>query len=273
MPTALINGVNIYYESHGSGPPLVFAYGLGGNTGEWAGQIPALSERFRFIIWDPRGHGQSESPPNRDQYSLQISAEDLNGLLDHLGIDKAYVGGLSMGGGISTRFAIAHPERVAALLIIDSASASGLPMSPEMRAMRQRTIELAETRGMDAVADYCIDANPNLKTQAEAGPEAREGLRQMFLGLNPNGYANTIRAMLDPDFPTERLSEITAPTLVLAGELDPAREPAYLVHTKVSGSQFVVIPGAGHLSNLDKPEEFNSHILEFLQRVETGVRA
>ena len=273
MPSALINGVNIYYESHGSGFPLVFAYGLGGNTDEWAGQIPALSQRYRFIIWDPRGHGRSESPPGREQYGLRISAEDLRGLLDYLGIDIAYVGGLSMGGGISSRFCVAHPERVAALLIIDSASASGLPMAPEMRTMREKSIELAETQGMAAVADYCIQANPNLRTQAEAGPEALDGLRKMFLTLNPTGYANTIRSMLEPDFPTERMQEIAAPTLVLVGKEDPAREAAYLTHTKIPGSQYVIIPEAGHLSNLDKPEEFNAHILEFLQSVEAGVAA
>jgi pimeloyl-ACP methyl ester carboxylesterase len=267
MPTALINGVNIYYESHGSGFPLVFAYGLGGNTGKWAGQVAAFSQHYRFIVWDPRGHGKSDSPPRLEQYGLQVSAGDLGGLLDHLGIDRAYVGGLSMGGGIATRFTMARPERVAALLIIDSASASGLPMSAAMRAMRERTIELCETQGMQAVADYAIQANPNLRTQAEASPEARDNLRQMYLTLNPTGYANTIRALLEPDFPTERLSEIKAPTLVLVGEADPALEPARLTRSEIPGAQLVVIPGAGHLSNLDKPEAFNSCILDFLQKV------
>ena len=81
----------------------------------WAGQIDAFSKDYRFIVWDPRGHGKSESPPHRKQYGLRISAEDLYGLMNHLGIEKAYVGGLSMGGGIATRFAMAYPERVAAL--------------------------------------------------------------------------------------------------------------------------------------------------------------
>jgi 3-oxoadipate enol-lactonase len=269
MPTALINGANIYYESHGSGFPLVFAYGLGGNTGMWAGQVAAMSQRYRFIIWDPRGHGKSDSPPRPEQYGMQISAEDLRGLLDHLEIDWAYVGGLSMGGGIATRFAIAYPERVAALMIIDSASASGVPMSAAMRIMREKTIELCETQGMEEVADYAIETNPNLKTQAEASPEARTNLRRMFLALNRTGYANTIRAMLKTDFPTERLAEIKAPTLVMVGEKDPALEPARLTHSKIPGAQLVIIPDAGHLSNLDQPEEFNQHILTFLHHVES----
>ena len=270
MPTALVNGVNIYYESHGSGTPLVLAYGLGGNTGEWAGQVDALSARYRLVLWDPRGHGRSESPPEREQYGLDISAQDLGALLDHLSIDVAYVGGLSMGAGISVRFCLAHPQRVSALLLIDSASASGLPTAAHMRAMRERSIELAETEGMAAVADYCIDANPNLKTQAESGPEALGGLRQMFLALNPTGYANTIRAMLQDVFPVERLETITAPTLVLVGEEDPVLEAARLCHKNIARSHFEVIPGGGHLSNLDRPEQFNSAILSFLKTVEAG---
>ena len=99
MPTAKINDINIYYESHGTGFPLVFAYGIGGNTTEWELQIPVFSQSYRFIVWDPRGHAQSESPPNADQYTQEVFAQDLEGLLDYLGIDQAYVGGLSMGGG------------------------------------------------------------------------------------------------------------------------------------------------------------------------------
>jgi len=271
MPKVRINDVNIHYESYGSGFPVVFAYGLGGNTGMWAGQIGAFAKHYRFIVWDPRGHGGSESPPNRKQYSMQISAQDLHGLLNHLGIERAYVGGLSMGGGIAVRFAVANPERVAALLIIDSASASGLPMTEASRAMRQKTIELAETGDMEAVADYAIGANPNLKTQAEASPEARQRLRRMYLDLNPDGYANTIRALLDETFQTERLSVLTMPTLVLVGEKDPALEAARLTQSKISGSQLVILPQAGHLSNLDRPEAFNTKVLAFLRQIDVVI--
>lgn len=93
MPQAFINGVHLHYESYGGGFPLVLAYGLGGNTGMWAGQIEVFARSYRLILWDPRGHGPSESPPRREQYSLQTSAEDLRGLLDHLGIARAHVGG------------------------------------------------------------------------------------------------------------------------------------------------------------------------------------
>ena len=122
---------------------------------------------------------------------------------------------------------------------------------------------------MEAVADYAIETNPNLKTQAETSPKAHLRLRSMFLELNPIGYANTIRALLEEAFPTDQLSTITMPTLVLAGEADPALEAARLTHQKILESQLVVLPQAGHLSNIDQPEAFNSSVLAFLRQVES----
>lgn len=268
MPTVRINGVNIYYESHGSGFPLVFVYGLGGNTGMWAPQIEAFSAHYRFVTWDPRGHGKSDSPRDPKQYGLRIAAQDLHALLDHLGIGQAYIGGLSMGGGIAATYAAAHPERVRALIIMDSNSASGRGQSPAMRALREKQIELAETRGMEAVADYVIDANPNLRTQADASPEARQHMRKMYLELDPIGHANTIRSILSEIFPTEKLATLTMPTLVLAGEDDPAMEAVKLTHSMIPGAQLAILPKAGHTSNLDDPKAFNAAILGFLRRLE-----
>ncbi len=267
MPTVQIDDVNIYYESHGSGVPLVLTYCLGGNTGMWSGQIDAFSRRYRLILWDPRGHGQSQSPIDPSQYGVQRSAEDLRGLLGHLGIDRAHIGGLSMGGGIVARFAVTYPDQVASLMLLDSTTASGVPTSPAARQVREMTIELCQTRDMAAVADYFLQANPNYKLYVGDSPKGREHLRQMIVALDPHGFANTIRALLRADFPTERLAQITASTLVLAGEHDPAMEAVRLTHRNIPGAQFVMIPGAGHLSNLDQPERFQHHIVEFLQGV------
>ncbi|MFC1847258.1 alpha/beta fold hydrolase [Chloroflexota bacterium] len=270
MPKVKINDVDIYYESHGSGFPLILTYGLGGNTGEWKPQVPELSKAHRLILWDPRGHGQSESPPQQEQYGMDISAEDLHELMNHLDIPEAYVGGLSMGGGISTRFTLAYPERVVALLIIDSNSASGIPASPEGRAEREKRIQLAETQGMEAVAEYAIVSNPSIAGRAGKGPEEVKAIREMYKALNPRGYASTVRAMLTSDSITDRLSQIKVPTLVLAGEEDPALPSARLTHEKISSSKLVIIPQAGHLSNLDQPELFNLEVLKFLTEINTN---
>lgn len=269
MPVASVNDVHIHYESYGDGFPLVLTYCLGGNTGMWAGQIAAFSQRYRLIIWDPRGHGGSESPAEPARYGVQQSAEDLKGLLDQLGIETAYIGGLSMGGGIAARFAVSYPERVKALLILDSTTASGLPTSPEMCVVREKTIALCETGDMGAVTDYFLEANPNYHLHAGDSTSGREQLRQMIGSLNPMGFAHTIRAMLQPDFPTERLVQITAPTFLLAGELDPALAAVRLTHQTIPGAVLELIPGAGHLSNLDQPDAFEQKILNFLRGIET----
>ena len=268
MPTAKVNGINIYYESHGSGFPLVFAYGLGGNTTEWEPQVAALSQSYQFIVWDPRGHGRSDAPSDGGGYTQENFAQDLQGLLDHLGINQAYVGGLSMGGGISTRFTILNQERVAALLVIDSASASGRETAHETRLMREKIIRLAETEGMEAVAKYSMMNNPNISRTAGAGKEQEERIRQMYLALDPVGYANSTRMILSAVFDASLLEGITVPTLVLAGDEDPALPACRFIHEKISGSQLVVIPDAGHLSNLDQPEAFNQAVLDFLAKVD-----
>ncbi len=258
-------GVTIYYEEHGAGYPLVLAYGLGGNTTEWGPQVPAFSAKYQLILWDPRGHGKSDSPPEREKYGMERSATDLKVLLDHLRIERAYVGGLSMGGGISTRFTLRYPQRVAALLIIDSQSASGVPTSPAMRAMREKSIEIVETQGMDAMAEFAMKENPNIAQHVvHGGPNAVQEVYAMYRALNPAGYAHTIRAMLRDDSITEQLSQIRVPTLILAGDDDPALGPSRITHEKIAGSKLVVIPKASHLSNLDQPELFNRAVLGFL---------
>lgn len=268
MPTAKINGINIYYESHGTGFPLVLAYGIGGNTTEWEPQIPVFSRSYRFIVWDPRGHAQSESPPNADQYTQEVFAQDLEGLLDHLRIDRAYVGGLSMGGGIATRFAILHPERVAALLIFDSFSSSGLETPPETRYMREEIIRLTETEGMSAVAEFAMKNNPNISQTASLGNEQENRVRQMYLALDPVGYAHSTRMILNAVFSASLLEGIEVPTLVMAGQEDGALPACHFIHEKIKGSKLVVIPEAGHLSNLDQPVAFNHAVLEYLASVD-----
>ncbi|MCZ6890951.1 MAG: alpha/beta hydrolase [Chloroflexi bacterium] len=266
MPNVLNNGVTIYHEIHGKGFPLILAHGLGANTGEWRYQTPELSKGYRLILWDQRGHGQSDSPPQRELYGRDTSAEDLLFLMDHLRIPMAYVGGTSLGGGVAAAFTVAHPERVAALLVFDSAGAGGIPIPEESRAMRQKTIELAETQGMAAMADYILEANPNLAIRGGQGKTGSEinALRERFLKGNPVGYANTVRSMLtEKPIAVDKLAKIEVSTLVLGGGDDPSPSLT-TTHARITGSKMVTIPNAGHLSNMDQPEVFNREVLMFL---------
>src|ERR1043165_8835567 len=127
--------VRIYYEEHApseagaTGAPLVLAYGIGGNADLWDVNVPALAAEHRVVLWEPRGHARSDSPDDPAKYSFARWVLDLRTVMDHLGLRTAHVGGLSLGAGIATRFALRFPSRVRSLLVTNSSSAVGRPLS------------------------------------------------------------------------------------------------------------------------------------------------
>ena len=271
MPLLSVDGADIHYEVHGGGGvTLALAYCLGGNCTMWRPQLPALTQRARVVLWDPRGHGGSSSPPDAAAYGITRSAEDLRAVLDHLGVARAVVGGLSMGGGIATRFAMLHPMRTQGLLIVDSNTAAGRPVPEATRQVRAETIRLCEAGDMDRVADAFIAANPVYGLFAGDTPENRATVRAMIRAMNPVGFAHTLRAMLRNEWETADLARIAAPTCVLLGESDPAAEAARLTQRTIPGAELVLIPGAGHLSNIDDPAGVEAAILRFLARAEAA---
>ena len=269
MPIEKINGINIYYEIHGEGFPLVMTYGLGGSCKFWEPNIKALASKYKLILWDHRGHGQSDSPRDKEDYGLQTFAQDLKGLMDHLEIEKAHVGGQSLGAGSAVRFCINHPERVTSLLLIASASASGLPIPAKVLEMRNKTIDLALNEGMAAVAEAALTSNPNMMSYAKQGPEQVEIVKQMYLDCDPVGYAYSVWSLITGDSITDQLSSIVVPTLVMAGDGDPVMPAVEATHSNIPHSKLVIIPGASHFANLDTPEAFNQNILDFLSDVST----
>jgi pimeloyl-ACP methyl ester carboxylesterase len=264
MSSATLDDVSIHYEVHGDGPPLVLAHCLGGNLELWRDQIPALAARHRLVLWDCRGHGGSSTPPARAQYGVRRSAADLAALLDHVGIARAHIGGLSMGGGISACFAVLYPERVDHLLIMDSNTAAGLPTAPAVRTEREAWAALCERGNREAAVDRFLAANPAYRLFAADSNAMRARVRAMIRTADPIGFAHTIRALLDSDMPVDAVPAIQAPTLVLAGEHDPALAAVRVTHERIAGSRLVLLPGAGHLSNLDSPRAFEAELLAFL---------
>jgi pimeloyl-ACP methyl ester carboxylesterase len=262
------DGVRIYYESHGTGEPLLLAYGIGGNAGMWQPNIQALSARHRLILWEPRGHARSESPADPTKVTFGHWVLDLRDLMSHLGLVHAVVGGLSLGGGIATRFTLGHPERVRALIVVDSSSAVGLPLSVENLVMRARSIEVTLKGGMDAMAEFAIASNPNVAGRLKLDPGARQEIFDYYRKLPPIGYANALRALLQMDYITERLPEISVPTLLICGDEDPSLEPMRVMEKKVKPSRFVLLSPAGHFGNRDQPEDFNRAVLDFLDELE-----
>jgi 3-oxoadipate enol-lactonase len=265
--------VRIYYEAHGSGTPLVLAYGIGGNVEMWDVNRDALAARHHLVLWEPRGHARSASPEDPAKYSFERWVFDLKAVLDHLGIRKAHIGGLSLGAGIATRFALRFPARVRSLVVTNSSSAAGLPLSVENLVMRARSIEITLTKGMDAMAEYAMAANPNLSERLALDPGARAEFYEEYRRLSPIGYANSLRALIAMDHITDQLRRLRMPVLLIGADRDPSLEPMKVMHRRVRGSRLVVLSPASHFGNRDQPEAWNRTVLEFLARCDRRTRS
>jgi pimeloyl-ACP methyl ester carboxylesterase len=260
--------VRIYYEEHGAGTPLVLAYGIGGNADLWDVNVEALATRYRVVLWEPRGHARSDSPADPARYSFHRWALDLRDLLDHLRVRRAHVGGLSLGAGIATRFTLLYPTRVRSLLVTNSSSAAGLPLSVDNVVMRARSIQITLDEGMDAMAEFSMSANPNVAARLALDPSSKAEFYAYYRRLTPIGYANALRALLAMDYITDQLPRIKAPTLLIGGDMDPSLGPMKVMHRKIRGSKLVVLSPASHFANRDQPAAWNRAALEFLARVD-----
>lgn len=270
MPTARVNGVSLYYEEVGDGPPLLLIHAFPVGRGMWAPQIPSFARRFRVIVYDCRGFGRSEAPTAAAAYSQGQSVEDARGLLAHLGALPAAVCGLSMGGNIALNLALAHPEAVRALVLCDTGAGSEDP-----GAFRARCVEYAEAsqRGMDGFFEKLM-LWPVFRDFV-TGPRERQLLREMVLAQSPHGVGLTALHTLAPRPPVyalrERLEALRRPTLVVYGERDEACvESSGFLATTIPEARLWMVPGASHFVNLDESERFNETVLRFLGEHATG---
>lgn len=248
MPTINRDGVNIYYEDHGTGPAVLLSHGYSATTRMWAGQVEALKDRYRVITWDMRGHGQSDSPDDPKAYSEAATVDDIAGILNHLGIDKAVIGGLSLGGYMSLAFNLAHPSMVRALMLFDTGPGYKNPVGREgWNVTAVKRAETFEAKGLDALG---------------GSAEVRVSQHRSAQGL-----AHAARGML-AQFDSriiESLEHIAVPTLVLVGEKDqPFLGATDYMANKIPGCTKVMIPEAGHAANLDQPAAFNAAVEAFL---------
>ena len=246
---ARLNGIELDYEVTGSGPALLLSHGYGATRGMWDDQHRAFADRWRVVSWDMRGHGQTESPADPAQYSAALTVADMRALLAHVGAERAVIGGLSLGGYVSLAFALAHPEMTRALIICDSGP--GYRNAEARAAWNARAEERAtslEAKGLDALT-------------------RRSRETQQAVHRSAQGLAHAARGMLaqEGSHVIDGLPSIRVPTLVIVGDQDqPFVAPSEYMAKKIPGARLVVIPGAGHSSNLDQPEEFNRVLREFL---------
>jgi pimeloyl-ACP methyl ester carboxylesterase len=252
MPKLDRDGVNIYYEIHGEGPPLLLTHGYSSTSAMWQGQIEALSQHHKLVLWDMRGHGRSDYPQDPKAYSEALTVGDMAALLDRIGARRAVIGGLSLGGYMSLAFYRAHPERVSALLIIDTGP--GFKKDDAREAWNRRAHDTAERLEREGLAV--------LKTAS------RE--RSMVTHRDVSGLALAARGMLTQRNARviELLPEIKVPSLVVVGADDtPFLAASDYMAAKIPGARKVAIPQAGHAVNLDQPQAFIDAVLPFLRQL------
>ncbi|MDZ7727522.1 MAG: alpha/beta hydrolase [Dehalococcoidia bacterium] len=247
MPTIDRDGVSIYYEDHGSGPAVLLTHGYSATSQMWEGQVAALKDRYRVITWDMRGHGRSDSPADQGLYSEAHTVDDMAAILGACGVDRAVISGLSLGGYMSLAFNLKYPGMVRALLLFDTgpgyksdAGRAGWNETAEARA------KAFEETGLGALGE---SAEVEASTRRSA-----DGLARAARGMLAQVDSRVI----------ESLPSIQVPTLLIVGEEDTPFLAATDYMEKKIGAKKVVIPGAGHASNLHQPAAVNDAMETFL---------
>lgn len=258
--------VALHLEVEGEGAvPLVLMHGFGGSARNWRPQLRGLRAAQRAAAFDVRGHARSDAPRDAAAYRPECFVADVARVLDHLGAARAVVGGLSMGGGIAARFAIAHPERVAGLALV------ALPPGAE-EGTRQRSWALAFAEALDregiAAAGARFAWGPESGLDAKAAALVKLG----FAEHAPHALAHTLRELLAEQPGVESLAAalapLAAPILLLVGERDPVSlRPMQRLAAALPQAELVVVPGAGHAVNLEAPDATSAALRALLTRV------
>ncbi|HEX8492952.1 MAG TPA: alpha/beta hydrolase [Pyrinomonadaceae bacterium] len=264
MKSARVRGIEMAYDDEGSGQPVVLLHGYPFNRSMWREQVEVLSDSYRVITPDLRGLGETTAAG--DVAAMDEMARDVAALLDELEIRRAVVGGLSMGGYVTFSFYRRFPLRVRALILADTR-----PQADTDEARRSR-MEQAQTilrDGMEAIADSFLTKVLAPATLAEQ-PNTVSRVRRMITSTNPQGAAAALQGMAARSDQTDFLPGILAPTLIIVGSLDKLtpRQDAELMRREIRGSRLEVISGAAHISNIERPAEFNRSLADFLQTLQ-----
>ena len=272
MPTARVNGIDLYYEDTGQGFPLVWSHEFGGDHRSWEPQVRYFARRYRVITYNHRGYPPSEVPKDPGAYSQEALVEDLHQLLRHLGVRQAHVGGCSMGASVALNFGLAHPEMARSLVVVGCGSGT-VDRAAFVQSQRARADEL-EREGIEAL----VRSFETLAT------------RRAFRHKDPRGWDEFVRYLREHDaqacahlirgviaarktiFELEpKLHALRVPTLVMTGDQDePCIEPSLFMRRHLPHAGLVVVPMTGHTVNIEEPGLFNLAVAEFLTAVENG---
>lgn len=273
MPHAMVNGVELFYESWGQGIPLVFVHEWGGDARSWDPQVRFFSRRYRTVTFSARGYPPSAVPTDLSLYSQVQAVNDIRGILDLLQLPTAHICGLSMGAYATLMFGLAHPDRALSLTVAGGGYGSGADRArfhQDSAAMAERLIR----EGMAAVAATYARGATRLQLLRK-DPQGWQEFHDRLAAGSATGRALTLRGVqlarpsvfdLGP-----QLEALQTPVLVLVGDEDePAVEPSLFMKRKIPGAGLVVFPNSGHTINLEEPDLFNRTLLDFLATVDAG---
>ena len=264
MKRAIRGGIEIGYDDEGTGPPVVLLHGYPFNRTMWREQVAELKRHHRVIVPDLRGHG--ETAVTRSVATMEDMAGDVAALLESLEVSRTVLGGLSMGGYVALAFSRLFPMKVRALVLADTRAQAD---TEEGKQNRELQAEKALNEGMEAIADGLLPKLLAPETVSQR-PDVVKRVRDMIVATEPEGAAAALRGMSQRPNRIPFLSNIIVPTLIVVGSEDALTPVAdsELMRGEIGGSRLKIIEGAGHVSNLEKPEKFNRVLVEFLRDVE-----
>lgn len=251
------------YDMQGSGPAVALIHGLGLNRRMWQWQLPALVPHFSVLSYDLLGHGESARPTRVPD--LTLFSEQLLRIMDSLGVERAAIVGFSLGGMIARRFAIDHPDRLWAMVILHSAHDR---TSAQREAVAKR-VEQVEASGASSTVDAALERwfSPDFRL---SNPQVMALVREWIMGNDPRTYPGAYRVLAEGDIEIAgNLDNISCPTLVVTGDQDAGNSPdmAMAMAKAIPGAFAVVLPGLRHMGLAESPLAYNARLLSFLQKV------
>lgn len=272
MPTASVNGVEIYYEETGQGAPLVFSHEFGGDYRSWEDQVRYFSRRYRVIAYNHRGYPPSAVPKSAPDYSQDLLVADLLGLVKHLGLGPMHLVGCSMGANAARDFTLAHPEAVQSLTLVGAGAGS---VNREKFLKDQE----ATAAGLDREGiGYRLRGFETLPTRAAFKQKDPRGFAQFMRQAgehDAHACAHLAREVMSKRKTVQEveagLRALRVPTLIMVGDQDaPCVEPSLMMRALLPHAGLDVFPACGHTVNLEEPGLFNLHLEQFLSAVEAG---
>ena len=275
MPLARTDdGVNLYYEEAGSGTAVIFVHEFAGDYRSWEPQMGFFSRRYRCVTYNARGYPPSDVPDDIEQYSQARARDDIRALLDHLGIDRAHVIGLSMGGFATLHFGLGYPDRALSLVVAGCGYGAEKDKRDQFQGEAEAAADMAKTlTGQEFAEKY--GSGPTRVQFQNKDPRGWRLFRDMLAEHSMTGAALTL-AGVQARRPSlydleEEMRGLTVPTLILTGDEDePCLLPNVFMKRTIPSSALQVMPNAGHTINLEEPAAFNQMVAEFLAQVDSG---